>query len=87
MRRWLVELVSWRFTFHLGVGNTWDDQGLAAHDEDNFHRAEFGDTEFATESNGKAKFCYEDHTEEADAHGEDNVRGALQPVEGHRTVG
>lgn len=71
----------------MGVSSTWDNHGLAAHDEDNFHRAEFGEAEFAAESNGKAKLGYEDRTEEADAHGEDNVRGALQPVEGYRTVG
>lgn len=58
--------------------HTWNYHGLTTHDKNGLHGSEFADAQLLAHLDGKAQLDDEDGTEEADAHGDDDVGGTLQ---------
>ena len=64
--------------------HTWNEQGLAAHDEDHFHGSKLPHAETLALFDRVAELGDEDGTEEADADRDDDVGRALEPLERQR---
>lgn len=65
---------------------TWDDQGLAAHDEDDLHRSKLSEAQFPPLLQRNAKLDDEDSTEETDADCRRDGRCALKSHEVRRIL-
>lgn len=64
------------------VQRTWDNESLAAHDEDDLHRPELLQPQLPPRVQSKSQLRHENDAEEADADGGCDVRGAAEPLEG-----
>lgn len=65
-----------------GGKDTWNYQGLAAHDEDDLHGTEAVDSELSLFVEGDAELGDEDETEPADTDCCGDILGAFKPVKG-----
>lgn len=70
-----------------GDSHTWNDQSLAAHNEDDLHRAKVPHTESASLTNSEPELANEDGAEEADADCGGDVLCTLKPDEVYAAFG